>query len=100
MQAAYHGVPIAGIALIADQGANVMKAVHRGFGLGISARGGLKADAISSTLLRLLAEPNFRAAAGKLLRRLRSRPRSPKQEAAGKHTFEVACHMPCCLPCL
>lgn len=84
MQAAYHGVPIAGIPLIADQLDNVMKAVHRGFGLAINPKGGLKADAISTALRRLLAEPAFRAAAGKLSRRLRSRPRTPAQEAAGK----------------
>lgn len=83
VQAAYHGVPIAGIPLIADQLDNVMKAVHRGFGLAISPKGGLKAGEIGTALRRLLEEPGFAAAAGKLRRRLRSRPRTPAQEAAG-----------------
>lgn len=87
-QAAYHGVPIAGIPLIADQLDNVMKAVHRGFGLAISPKGGLKAGAIGAALHRLLEEPGFAAAAGKLQRRLRSRPRTPAQEAAGVPLYD------------
>lgn len=86
MQAAYHGVPIAGIPLIADQKDNVGKAVHRRFGLAVDPRGGLRAAAIGSALRRLLAEPGFRAAAARLSRRLRSRPRTPAQEAAGART--------------
>jgi glucuronosyltransferase len=84
LQAAYHAVPIAGIPLIADQLDNVKKAVHRGFGLSINPKGGLKADAIAAALQRLLSEPHFREAARKLSRRLRSRPRTPAQEAAGE----------------
>jgi hypothetical protein len=76
-------VPVAGIPLIADQLDNVMKAVHRGFGLAIDPRGGLKAADIGAALRRLLGEPGFAAAAAKLRRRLRARPRTPAQEAAG-----------------
>lgn len=83
LQAAYHGVPIAGIPLIADQKDNVAKAVHRGFGLAVDPRGGLTAARIGGALRRLLVEPGFRTAAAKLSRRLRSRPRTPAQEAAG-----------------
>lgn len=84
LQAAYHGVPIAGIPLIADQVDNVMKAVHRGFGVAIDPKRGLKAGAIGAALHRLLTDPGFATAAGKLSRRLRSRPRTPAQEAAGQ----------------
>ena len=94
VQAAYHGVPIAGIPLIADQKDNVAKAVHRGFGLAVDPSGGLTAARIGGALQRLLAEAGFRAAAAKLSRRLRSRPRTPAQEAAGAastrlHTCQV-----------
>lgn len=83
MQAAYHAVPIVGIPLIADQLDNVMKAVHRGFGLAVSPKGGLKAKNIGAALHRILAEPAFKEAAVKLSKRLRSRTRTPAQEAAG-----------------
>lgn len=76
-------MPLVGIPLIADQLDNVMKAVHRGFGLAVSPKGGLKAAAISTALNRVLAEPEFKGAAARLSRRLRSRTRTPAQEAAG-----------------
>ncbi len=72
--------------MIADQKDNVAKAVHRGFGLAVDPHGGLTAARIGGALRRLLAEPGFRAAAAKLSRRLRSRPRTPAQEAAGAVT--------------
>lgn len=87
LQAAYHAVPLVGIPLIADQLDNVMKAVHRGFGLAVSPKGGLKAKTIGTALNRVLTEPGFKKAAVKLSIRLRSRTRTPAQEAAG------ACHI-------
>ena len=83
-QAAYHAVPIVGIPLIADQLDNVMKAVHRGFGLAVSPKGGLKASNIGAALDRILAEPGFKEAAVKLSNKLHSRTRTPAQEAAGE----------------
>ena len=43
-------MPLVGIPLIADQLDNVMKAVHRGFGLAVSPKGGLKAKTIGTAL--------------------------------------------------
>ncbi len=84
MQAAFHAVPLVGIPLIADQLDNVMKAVHRGFGLAVSPKGGLRAADIDAALNMVLSEPSFKQAAVKLSKRLRSRTRTPAQEAAGK----------------
>jgi hypothetical protein len=84
MQAAYHGVPIIGLPMIADQIDNVMKAVHHGFGLAISPKGGIKAQAVEGALQRVIAESSFREAAAKVSKRLRSRVRTPAEEGAGK----------------
>ncbi|CAK0754688.1 hypothetical protein CVIRNUC_002317 [Coccomyxa viridis] len=81
-EAAFHAVPLVGIPLIADQLDNVMKAVHRGFGLAVSPKGGLRAADIDAALNMVLSEPSFKQAAVKLSKRLRSRTRTPAQEAA------------------
>ena len=92
MQAAFHAVPMVGIPLIADQLDNVMKAVHRGFGLAVSPKGGLRADEIAAALNTVLSEPDFKEAALKLSKRLRSRTRTPTQEAAGRSpTLHCCC---------
>ena len=90
MQAANHAVPLVRIPLIADQLDNVMKAVHRRFGLAVSPKRGLKAAKIGAALNRVLAEPRFKEAAVKLSKRLRSRTRTPAQEAAGACSHCIA----------
>ena len=52
-QAAYHGVPVVGIPMLADQLDNVMKAVYRGFGLAIKPPHGLNEYAIQVRCLSL-----------------------------------------------
>ena len=69
--------------------------MHRGFGLAIDPKGGLTAADINTTLRRLLDEPGFAAAARKLQQRLRARPRTPAQEAAGARLRLPSCwHLP------
>ena len=70
--------------MIADQLDNVMKSVNRGFGLAVSPKGGLRADSIGAALRAVLSDPGFKEAAVKLSKRLRSRTRTPAQEAAGR----------------
>lgn len=84
MQAAYHGVPIVGIPMVADQPDNIVKAVARGFGIMFHrGRQGINAEELHSALLQILTEPRFKQAAAKISVRMRARKRTPLQEAAG-----------------
>ena len=47
-------------------------------------RKGLSAEGVYDVLMRVLTEEGFRAAAGKVSKRIRSRKRTPLQEAAGE----------------
>ena len=47
-------------------------------------RKGLSAEGVYDVILRVLTEEDFRAAAGKVSKRIRSRKRTPLQEAAGE----------------
>lgn len=86
LQAAYHGVPIVGIPMVADQPDNIVKAVARGFGI-MFHRGkqGINGEELHDALLQILTEPRFKEAAAKISVRMRARKRTPLQEAAGEN---------------
>jgi glucuronosyltransferase len=83
-QAAYHGVPIAGVPLIGDQADNIVKAVARGFGVMVAVdHEGIQASSVSTAILNVLSNASFKEAAKKISVRMRARPRTPLEEAAG-----------------
>ena len=83
MQAGYHGVPVVGMPLFAEQPDNIMRAVDRGFALSVSAQKPktLAAD-LEKALKRVLHEPSFAVNAAKVSRQMRSRRWSPAEIAA------------------
>lgn len=83
-QAAYHGVPIAGIPLIGDQADNIVKAVVRGFGVMVPVEHvGIQSGPVLNALTVVLSDPSFKLAARRVSVRMRARPRTPLEEAAG-----------------
>eukprot|EP00884_Botryococcus_braunii_P010527 jgi/Botrbrau1/19476/Bobra.0338s0093.1 len=91
-EAAYHGVPIAGIPLIGDQADNIMKAVARGFGIMVPVEeGGIRAAPVLAALTAVLSNTSFKEAAMKISVRMRARPNTPLQEAADwiEHVIET-----------
>lgn len=70
--------------MIADQLDNVMKAVHHGFGLLVSAKKGIRAKDISRAMQTIFESNKYQEAATRVSQRLRSRVRKPAEEGAGK----------------
>ena len=84
LQAAYHGVPIMALpGRVPDQGDSAAKAARLGFCLPVIIGKNFSAAAVRDSLLRILHEPQFRANAALVSRRMRARRRTPTQEAAG-----------------
>jgi len=83
-QAAYHGVPLVTVpGHVVDQADNAVKAARLGFCIPVYLGRNFSADALHGALLRVLAEPGFRAAAARVATRMRARRRSPAEEAVG-----------------
>ncbi|DBB05883.1 TPA: hypothetical protein ACH3X3_009887 [Trebouxia sp. C0006] len=82
-EAAYHGVPIVGMPIFAEQPDTVAQAVYQGFGLAVSVQK-LRALApdLEHALKRVLAEPSFAAEAARVSRLMHSRRHSPAEIAA------------------
>ncbi len=85
LQAAYHGVPIVGMPIFAEQPDTVAQAVYQGFGLAVSVHKlrTLAAD-LEHALKRVLAEPSFATEAARVSRLMHLRRRSPAEIAAGE----------------
>ncbi|KAA6421000.1 MAG: hypothetical protein FRX49_09139 [Trebouxia sp. A1-2] len=82
-EAAYHGVPIVGMPIFAEQPDTVSQAVHQGFGLAVSVHKlrTLAAD-LEHALKRVLVEPSFAAEAARISRLMHSQRRLPAEIAA------------------
>eukprot|EP00884_Botryococcus_braunii_P010528 jgi/Botrbrau1/19477/Bobra.0338s0094.1 len=82
-EAAYHGVPIVGIPMVADQPDNIVKAVTKGFGIMFRrSKEGIDGDKLHAALVHVISDQQFKAAAQTISVRMRARTRTPLQEAA------------------
>lgn len=76
--------------MVADQPDNIVKAVVRGFGIMFRRnKDGIDAEKLHATLTQIISDPQFKLAAQKISVRMRSRKRTPLQEAAGDSCFAV-----------
>lgn len=81
-EAAYHGMPVVCIPLVADQADNAARAEYHGFGLIVAPKQVTTSQALSQAIKRILTEPSFKANAVKVQKRLINKPRHPAQLAA------------------
>ena len=85
MQAAYHGVPIVGMPLFAEQPDNVARAVEKGWGLGIAVHPlSMLPQNLQSALTRVLQEDSFAEKAAEVSHLIRAHRQSPGERAASK----------------
>ncbi|DBB18915.1 TPA: UDP glucuronosyltransferase 2, polypeptide A3 [Trebouxia sp. C0006] len=82
-EAAYHGVPLVGMPLFAEQPDNIARAADRGFALSVSVK---KLDTLAKDLeqaiKRILKEPGFAISAAKVSHLMKAHRESPAQLAA------------------
>ncbi len=85
LQAAYHGVPIVGLPLFAEQPDNMARATEQGFGLSVSVDDvlGLSQN-LRRALLQILQNPSFADNASRVSRRIRATHWSPASQAASE----------------
>lgn len=81
-EAAYHGVPLAGLPFFGDAADNIAKAVSRRMGLSLGKPADLTPGRVAGGLAALLADPAYRAAAADVSHRLRWRPGGPARSVA------------------
>lgn len=85
VQAAYHGVPVVGLPLFAEQPDNMARAVEQGFGLSVDVN---DATGLSQNLRRalqhVLGQPGFAGNASRVSRLIRSTHWSPASQAASE----------------
>ncbi|KAA6424623.1 MAG: UDP-glucuronosyltransferase 2B31-like isoform 1 [Trebouxia sp. A1-2] len=83
MQGPYHGVPLVGMPLFAEQPDNIARATDRGFALSVSVK---KLDTLAKDLeqaiRRLLDEPSFAVSAAKVSHLMKAPRETPAQLAA------------------
>ena len=84
-QGAYHGVPLAGMPLFAEQPDNIARAIDRGFALSVSVK---KLDTLATDLeqaiSRILKEPSFAVNAAKVSHLMKAHRETPAQLAASE----------------
>eukprot|EP01147_Barroeca_monosierra_P005514 gene5514-7196_t len=81
LEAAYHGVPIIGLALFADQWDNIMRAQYRGMGILLD-KSSLTLETLSDALDKVLNDPFYRENASEISEELRDRDKHPAEESA------------------
>ncbi len=85
MQGAYHGVPLIGMPLFAEQPDNIARAIDRGFALSVSVK---KLETLAKdlelALKRVLKEPSFAANAARVSRIMQAHRETPAEIAASK----------------
>jgi len=84
-QGAYHGVPLVGMPLFAEQPDNIARAIDRGFALSVSVK---KLDTLAKDLeqaiSRILKEPSFAVNAAKVSHLMKAHRETPAQLAASE----------------
>ena len=98
LQAGYHGVPIVGMPLFAEQPDNIARAIDRGFGLAVSVHSKTLAKDMEAALKRVLREPSFAARAVSISSLIKARRWTPAEIAASRNSIHtLACiSMPTC----
>jgi glucuronosyltransferase len=81
-EAAFHGVPVAGLPFFGDALDNVAKAVSRGFGISLGRPAALTPGKVAGALGALRADPRYRSAARAASTRLVARPGPARAVAA------------------
>ena len=85
LQAAYHGVPIVGLPLFAEQPDNMARATEQGFGVSVSVDDALGlSQNLRRALLQILQNPSFAENASRVSRRIRATHWSPASQAASE----------------
>ena len=88
IQAGYHGVPLVGMPLFAEQPDNIAVAQDRGFGLAVSVRSKSLATDLEKALRRVLHEPSFAANAGRISKLMKAKRWAPAELAASKPSIK------------
>lgn len=85
VQAAYHGVPVVGLPLFAEQPDNMARAVEQGFGLSVDVNDavGLSQN-LRRALQQVLGDPSFAGNATRVSRLIKSTQWSPASQAASE----------------
>lgn len=83
-EAAYHGVPIVGLPLFAEQPDNMARATEQGFGLSVSVDDALGlSQNLRQALQQVLQHPSFAGNASRVSRLIRATSQTPASQAAG-----------------
>ena len=84
LQASYHGVPLVGMPLLAEQPDNIARAVDCGYALSVSVKNhdSLAAD-LHHALAKILAEPGFAISAARVSKLMQAQRGTPAERAAG-----------------
>lgn len=82
-EASYHGVPLVGMPLLAEQPDNIARAVDRGYALSVSVKNhdSLAAD-LHHALAKILAEPGFAISAARVSKLMQAQRGTPAERAA------------------
>ena len=95
LQAGYHGVPIVGMPLFAEQPDNIARAIDRGFGLAVSVHSKTLAKDMEAALKRVLQEPSFAVSAARISRLIKARRWTPAETAASISSTHTSMALAC-----
>lgn len=85
VQAAYHGVPIVGLPLFAEQPDNMARAAEQGFGLSVDVNDAMGlSQNLRRALQQVLSNPTFAVSARRVSRLIRAARWTPASQAASK----------------
>lgn len=85
VQAAYHGVPIVGLPLFAEQPDNMARATEQGFGLSVNVNDAMGlSQNLRRALQQVLGDPSFAGNARRVAKLIRSTRWSPASQAASE----------------